>query len=195
MIAPSEITVVVLAAGLSRRHREGDKLLRPLAGKPLAAHIADTLGTLEFSGRMAVVAHGSSELADLFRKRNFTLAFNPDPARGLGYSLALGMRQAIECGAPEAVLICLADMPAVSPEILGRLMRSLDTTSAVVCSVGDQISPPALIHRRHFPALARLDGDTGARAYLRTIPDLARIAVAPEDLQDFDTPADFADNA
>ena len=95
---PEPIAAVVLAAGLSTRFG-GDKLLYPYAGKPLAAHIADTLAGMPLDWRIAIVPPAPSPREALFRERGFELVANPDPQQGMGASLALGAQRATELGA------------------------------------------------------------------------------------------------
>jgi len=191
-IHPGDVTAIILAAGLSQRHGPADKLLRNMDGKPLAMHIADTLTKIPFTERISVVASKNHELAALFSERHYTVVVNPDPAHGQGHSLSLGVRKALEKRQPKALLICLADMPFVSTEVIGSLIKALNTeATAVVCSTRGRITPPALFGNIHFDDLARLEGDTGAKTLLHSIPELLQLEVAPHYLRDFDTSKDF----
>jgi len=186
------VTAIILAAGLSQRHGPADKLLRNMDGKPLAMHIADTLTAIPFKERISAVASKNYELAALFSERDYSVVVNPDPERGQGHSLSLGVRRALEKRPLKALLICLADMPFISIEVIGRLIKALSMeATAAVCSTQDQISPPALFCNIHFEDLARLEGDTGAKTLLHSIPNLLQMEVAPHYLQDFDTSKDF----
>jgi len=185
LTVPEPIAAVVLAAGLSTRFG-GDKLLYPYAGKPLAAHIADTLASLPLTWRVAIVPPVPSLRGNVFAERGFDLVENPDPSQGMGSSLALGAQRALELGA-EALLVCLADMPHVSAEHLGRLLAAGDT-DVVATSFDGSRGPPVLFPRRLFLDLVALSGDHGARHLLAN----AGLVVAPPGLaRDFDVPGDF----
>jgi len=192
MISPSDVTAIVLAAGLSRRHLDSDKLLRNLHDKPLAMHIADSLKAIPFQDRIAIVAKDNSELAGLFSERRFTVTPNSEPSRGQGHSLALGVKCALMGKPPKALLICLADMPYIPPDVIERLIQGLNSgATAAICSTDDQVSPPALFSTSHFDDLAHLEGERGAKTLLQDIPDLLKVKVAPHHLRDFDTEQDF----
>ncbi|HEV2514970.1 MAG TPA: nucleotidyltransferase family protein [Devosia sp.] len=183
---PEPIAAVVLAAGLSTRFG-GDKLLYPHAGKPLAAHIADTLVGMPLAHRIAIVPPAPSARGDVFAERGFELVENPDPQQGMGASLALGAQRAIELGA-EMLLVCLADMPNVTTEHLTELIAALATSDVVATGFDNSRGPPAVFARRLFPELMVISGDHGARHLLAN----ARLVEAPQVLaRDFDTRGDF----
>lgn len=192
MIPLTAVSVVVLAAGLSKRHPGENKLVRPLRGKPLAAHVADTLTTMPFLERIAVVAEPGVQIAELFVHRNFTVIANPEPARGQGHSLALGVARALQDKRSQAVMVCLADMPFVSAQLIEKLTAAMSTNiDAAICVVGDHITPPAIFCRRYAEPLLTLDGDVGARKIVAALTRVARVEASPDLLADFDTNEDF----
>lgn len=177
--------VVLLAAGLSRRYGAVGKLVAAYRGKPLALHIADTLNAVALSQRIAVCRSGDEDLVALLHDRGFTVVLNPDAARGMASSLALG----IEAVSADAAIVCLADMPNVSVGHLNALIAAGRTADIVASSTeGGPPTPPAYFGRAHFPALLALEGDMGARPLLA---NAVRIVAPADELADFDTPADF----
>ena len=179
--------LVLLAAGLSRRYGPASKLVAFYRGKPLALHAASMLATLPFARHIAVCRTGDDDLAALLAGAGFEVITNPDTARGQASSIILGVAAA---GQPDALMICLADMPFVSAGHVRAVVERL-TPGGIVASVNapaDPPMPPAAFAREHLPELLRLEGDTGARHLLQ----IAERVVAPEGtLADFDTPADF----
>jgi molybdenum cofactor cytidylyltransferase len=179
--------VVLLAAGLSRRYG-ADKLLADFRDKPLGRHAAETISALPFAQRIAVCRTGDDALVAILAGLGFKVVCNPDPARGQASSLAIGVAAA---GQPEALVVCLADMPLIDPGHLLTLMARL-TPGGMVASVAgpdEPPTPPAAFSRTWLPELLRIDGDKGARGLLRS----AERVVAPAGtLMDFDTPEDFA---
>lgn len=173
---------MVLAAGRAERFGS-DKLLHPLAGRPLGQHIATTLAEMPFAARLAVCPVASPR-RELFA--GFEIIENPHPERGMGASLALGAARALALDG-DALLVCLADMPCVTREHLLALL-GVDGPVAATESSGTR-SPPALFSREMLPHLATLAGDEGARSLIRTA---ATVAAPPGMVRDFDTPADFA---
>jgi molybdenum cofactor cytidylyltransferase len=179
--------VVLLAAGLSRRYGAVGKLVADFQGKPLARHVAETLGSLPFAHRIVVCRAGDDDLAAMLAGLGFTVARNPDTTRGQASSLAIGVEAA---GQPEALMVCLADMPLVTAAHLRVLIKRV-TPGGIVASVAgerEEPTPPAAFAREYLPELLRLEGDKGARQLLQ----IAERVVAPAGtLRDFDTPEDF----
>lgn len=183
MTAARRVVAVVLAAGKSSRFG-GDKLLRPLKGKPLAAHIADTLTT---SPRYAVVPPQSPERAALFAGRGFAVIENPDAEQGMGTSLARAAATALPLDV-DAMLVCLADMPFVSRAHLDALL-AVDAHVVATEAAGVR-SPPIVFARATWPELLTLTGDHGPRHLLRSA---ATVEADPAMVRDFDTPEDFTE--
>lgn len=183
--------VVLLAAGLSRRYGAVGKLVADFRGQPLAQHAATTIAALPFSRRIAVCRTGDDDLTEMLAGLGFEVVRNPDTARGMGSSLAMGVEAA---GAPEALVVCLADMPLVDGGHIRTLVERV-TPGGIVASVEDERgapTPPAAFSREYLPELLRLEGDKGARHLLQ----IAERVVAPEGtLRDFDTPEDFRGQA
>lgn len=187
MTGTDRVVAVVLAAGLSSRFG-ADKLLQTLAGKPLAAHIADTLASMPLTYRVAICPADQPDRRALFVARGFTIVENPDPSRGMASSLALAAQRAIDLDA-DAMLVCLADMPNVTADHLLALIEASAVNDIVATESAGVRSPPAIFARSVLPQLIELTGDQGARHLLRA----AATIEAPTDLvRDIDTPGDLA---
>jgi len=161
VIAASEVVAVVLAAGLSRRFGQADKLMAPYRGRPLVTHAACLALELPFRATLAVARQGS-DAATALRALGFEVRHNPSPARGIGSSLAIAARAATATDAA-ACLILLGDMPNVTLAHVRLMLEAFDPpTDVVASSDGRHRSPPTLFGRRHFPELGQLSGDRGA---------------------------------
>lgn len=186
MTGPETIVGVILAAGLSTRFG-GDKLLHVLDGKPLGAHIADTMATLPLAARFAVCPTGARGRVELFEGRGYGIISNPRPAAGMGSSLKLAAERAMALEA-DALVVCLADMPYVTGEHLRRLVAATVDRPAAATRVAGHVTPPAVFRRPMLERLMQLSGDHGARDLLAG----ARLVEADERVgRDFDTPEDF----
>ncbi|MCA9240613.1 MAG: nucleotidyltransferase family protein [Planctomycetales bacterium] len=160
-----DLITVVAAAGLSTRFEGGDKLLALYRGKPLAAHIADTLVDMEIEPRFAICPRDNPARAELFVARGFQIVWNGKPEEGLGHSLALGATRARELAA-SGMLLCLADMPHVSHEHLERLLAVRKGQAIIATEVAGVRMPPVLFPPSVYSRLAVLTGDRGAKSLL-----------------------------
>ncbi|MGO9103615.1 MAG: NTP transferase domain-containing protein [Mycobacterium sp.] len=98
----------------------------------------------------------------------------PQWHQGLSASVRTGLGQAERIGADYAVLHVI-DTPDVGAAVVTRVLeRAVASDSGLARAYfGDRPGHPVVIARRHWPSvLARISGDQGAAAYLRTKPDV-----------------------
>jgi len=184
--------VVLLAAGRSLRHPGQSKLCRPLGGRPLGLHAAQTIATLAPAAMIAVCSEHTHELTADLEAMGFEVTWNDDPGRGLSSSLAIGVQAAQKLDI-DTVLICLADMPFVSLDHLRALVARLDIPAGVMM-VGSRANntnttmPPAAFAGEMIDRLLDLEGDRGARDLLK---QAVSVEVTSKELTDFDDPKTF----
>lgn len=177
---------IILAAGQSRR-MGSNKLIAPFRGKPMITHIADAV---EEAGLRPVVVLGHAE-----RKVRTALAgcraefvFAADHAEGMGRSIAAGI--AVAPQEWDAAIVCLGDMPLVSPALLRQLADAASPSAIVIPTFNGQQGNPRLWGRDYFPDLVQLKGDIGARVLFPNL-NAHVISLRWRDdtiLRDFDTP-------
>lgn len=187
---PERVAAVLLAAGLSTRFGEEDKLVAPYRGKPVVAHALENLASIAFGHLIAVVRpkEHSPEIHRRLERRGYTLVVNEEPDEGLSGSIVKAIWHVTDLRC-QGALICLGDMPNVPQSHLMNLCdTAVDRRSVVASTDGLVPSPPALFGRSHFGELLALRGDQGARALLmRGI----QVETAFSSLYDIDTPEDL----
>lgn len=177
-IKAGEVALVLLAAGRSERFG-ARKLEVDLNGLPLGAHAALLFAGFGFAQHLVVVGASALNFGDY----GFTPIINPAPEQGQSSSLRLG----IGAVTAKACMVALADMPFVTSAHVEALMQGFD--GDLIASACDRpVMPPALFGDQHFPALAALSGDQGARFLLRDAPT---IMGDPLCLADIDHPDDL----
>lgn len=176
--------VAVLAAGSARRFG-GGKLDAACAGKPLGRWALDAVAGAGLPAGLVITA-GQAAFAE---GAGWELLANPAADQGLGTSLALAARTALERDA-RALLVLLADMPLVDPAFLARLAAA--APPAATAYPDRDIGVPALIGRAQLPALATLTGDRGAGALLALMDGLTVLEPPDGMVRDVDRPQDLA---
>ena len=111
--------------------------------------------------KSAAVVGPGSRVAEVLPDQ-LQVLINPDPSRGLGSSLAVGARWALEVGAGVMVVV-LGDMPLVRPEVIAAVAREAWRVPAGAASgiVGQRRVHPVGFARAHLKELAELEGDVG----------------------------------
>ena len=172
--------VVLLAAGRGKRFG-GDKLTVDFRGRPLWEWAAEAAENVGFTEHLLVVGRHSPSA----NRHGWRRIENPVAERGIGTSIAAGVRALTDC---DRVLVMLADMPLVSPTHLDRLVASQNV--AFTRYDDGKAGCPALFPRSVFPLLKSLVGDRGARSL--DLRDFELIAPAYErELADVDVANDL----
>jgi molybdenum cofactor cytidylyltransferase len=155
---------LLLAAGASTRFGDRDKLMHRLAdGTPLAVASARTL--LSALPRVvAVVRPEALRVARLLRGAGARVLVCPDAARGMGHSLACGVRATADAS---GWLVALADMPFVRPATVARVVAALAQGAPIAApACGGRRGHPVGFARAYGPQILALTGDRGARGLL-----------------------------
>jgi bifunctional UDP-N-acetylglucosamine pyrophosphorylase/glucosamine-1-phosphate N-acetyltransferase len=115
------LEILVLAAGQGKRMRSAlPKVLHPLAGRPMLAHVLDTARSLGPRKIIVVHGHGAEQVKAGFPETDLEWVLQ---AEQLGTAHAV-MQAMPRVGADADVLILYGDMPVVRPETLKRLLQA-----------------------------------------------------------------------
>lgn len=190
----ARVAGLVLAAGRSTRMGH-NKLLATLDDVPLVARAVDAALSAGLAPVCVVTGHESEAVVDCLRGRSLAFAHNPEFARGLGSSLAAGVR-ALGTNL-DGVVVLLGDMPHVSSSHLLRLIEAFERAGRRAICVPEhagQRGNPVLWPAEHFAALMRLDGDTGGRGLLQQYAERVVKVSMPDRavLEDVDSPEELA---
>jgi CTP:molybdopterin cytidylyltransferase MocA len=185
---------VLLAAG------EGSRFGRPKALVELDGQTLAERGVtlLRAGGTDPVLIVTGAAQVELRPEHQARTVYNGEWRTGMGSSLRAALRALTELEAgPEigAVVVALADQPLVGAEAVGRLIAAYQAGADVaVASYGGKPRNPVLLAREYWPeVIATATGDQGARAFLRTRPELVTLVECGDTGRpdDIDTPADL----
>jgi CTP:molybdopterin cytidylyltransferase MocA len=185
----SRVAGVLLAAG------EGSRFGRPKALVELDGQTLAERGVIMLTagGADPVLIVTGAARVELGPDHQVRTVYNGEWRTGMGSSL----RAALRALGPEvgAAVVALADQPLVGAAAVARLIAAyLAGASVAVAAYDGQPRNPVLLAREHWPeVIATATGDQGARAFLRSRPDLITLVECgdigrPDDI---DTPADL----
>ena len=209
--AGGQMRAMLLAAGLSSRMGEQNKMLAELDGIALVRHAAEALAGAGLSDIIVVTGPQPEAIAAVLEDLPVRLVPNPDFASGQASSIRAGLA-ALEAGGPtdgptggptdgqaDAVLVALGDMPFVTAELVAALIAAhqslADSQSRITLpSFEGRRGNPVIWGRSFFEELASLEGDTGGRALLAHYPAALNALGWPDPSihQDIDTAAELA---
>ena len=189
-----EVTAIILAAGLSRRMGERNKLLLPIGDVPMIRHVVDVYSGATDGRVLVVTGHQASEVEAALAGSNARTVFNANYAQGQPTSVACGLRAATE---GDTLLIGLGDQPLLTSDDIKSLL------AAHAAADLSRISIPAMEQQRGNPIVvpaklrARLLADPrspGCKKFTRSHPEHVQFhALASAGFYaDVDTPETYA---
>lgn len=186
-----QIFAVVLAAGRSRRFG-ATKQLQEFAGQSLVYRAASLARDACGKNTVLVTGHDSENVQAAADYLCEFLLVNDRHAEGIGTSIACAARTLRHSA--DALLVLLADQPLITAAHLGAILDawSGDDDEIVATAFAGVQGPPVLLPRKCFEQLSKLEGDSGARALLKS-PDY-RVATVwfDEAAVDIDTRDDLS---
>lgn len=188
------VTVILMAAGLSRRMGERNKLLLPINGVPMIRHMVDLYAGMSTQPVLVVTGHDAKAVEEALEGSNAKPVFNPDYAQGQQTSVACGLRAA---DGANPILIGLGDQPLLTRDDLNTLFAAHEAADQ------DRISIPILDNQRGNPILvpghlrARLLADPkspGCKTFTRAHPEHIQFHALPGPgfYTDIDTPEAYS---
>jgi len=192
MTQPPTIGLVLLAAGLSTRFGEEDKLLADYKGRPLLAYPARLFEADPRFFRIAITDPNTQDKTTLLRAHKWKVIENSHPEKGQGSSLSTAIKHLQKTPNIETAIIILADMPNITENYLEQLIGNLTDSAIVVTSKYNKTTlPPVLLRRSTFKSLSKLDGDQGAKQFLKSVTQKITIDLPADMANDIDTITDI----
>lgn len=184
---------LLLAAGGGRR-LGGPKALVEIDGRTLVERGVELLAAGGCAPVVVVLGAAADDVLARCDLRPGRPVVNPDWGRGMGSSLRAGL-DALEEEEAGAVVVALADQPRVGPEAVRRLVAAWRAGAPLAVAAYDGAPRNPVLLDRAWWAAAReaATGDRGARALLRTRPELVTLVECADtgSADDLDTPADL----
>ena len=156
------VAAVVLAAGGSSRMREPKQLL-PVNGQPMVRRVTEAVCAAGLAQVVVVVGSHAEVVAQALAGMAVDIVVNDAWAAGMSTSVQAGLhrlRQDIK-----AVVVILADQPALAPELIQTLVTRYQDTEALIVAPfhRGRRGNPVLFDRALFPELLAVEGDRGGR--------------------------------
>ena len=192
--ARQNTALLMLAAGASSRFEAGDKLLAPLADKPVLAHTAEHAIEPDALRRVAVTPAGTKQRERVLKEQSWEVVTNSNADEGQATSLVCGLESIASDPGIDQIILLLADMPLVpNAHLLDMLkLAEQNRVTAIMSECDGVLCPPALFKRTHFEDLLKLKGDRGAKSVFQALKSgAATLPLASEHGRDIDLVADL----
>ena len=131
------LSVIILAAGQgTRMHSDMPKVLQPLAGRPLLAHVLDTAEALSPSAIHVVYGYGGDAVPEALPEYDVRWVLQAEQL-GTGHAVSQAMPAVAD---EDTVLILCGDVPLVQAATLTALVSAADGGMSVLTVVLDEHS-------------------------------------------------------
>lgn len=185
----NDVAAILLAAGQSRRMGAFKPLL-PFGNKTVIQSCIDYLREGGAETIVTVLGHRANDIRESIS--NVTIAINADPNSEMGASIAVGIQALPET--TKAVLIALADHPAIPASVVSKVIEQWQRGARVVIPTWQSRGGhPVLVDLTFQNELLNLDATGGLRAlFAAHANDVKRLPVdSPFIARDMDTWDDY----
>jgi bifunctional UDP-N-acetylglucosamine pyrophosphorylase / glucosamine-1-phosphate N-acetyltransferase len=149
---PGPLHVVILAAGEGKRMKsQRPKVLQPIAGRPMLAHVIDSARALGATGIHVVFGHGGDQVRTAFADAADLHWAEQAQQLGTGHAVAQAMPQVPD---DARVLVLYADVPLLTPDTLRELLQQADHGLGVLA---DELDDPGGYGRVMLDAGGRVE--------------------------------------
>lgn len=190
----SNISILLLAAGASRRMGQAKQLLT-WQDTSLIEHQIKTLLPLGVSIHVILGAYAEKILPHI-QKFPVSIHVNSHWEKGMGTSLSFGVQHIVENTTNIAgILIALVDQPLLTTLNFKSLIDTFTPNQQqIICSKSDKgwSGPPIIFDRCYFEELMQQEGDNGAKNVIKKHKKAITFLTLGAVLEDVDTPQAFA---
>ncbi|HLZ63951.1 MAG TPA: nucleotidyltransferase family protein [Ktedonosporobacter sp.] len=167
---------IILAAGSSSRIGAGrHKLLLPLGGRPVLAHVVEATLASQARPIIIVLGHQADQvravLGTLAAHPAITLVENRNYLEGMSSSIQVGLQALMDTNTTalyrtDSALILLGDQPLMTTEIIDRLIASRHITGKRIITplYQGRRGNPVLFDASLFGELLEVTGDEGGKS-------------------------------
>ncbi len=189
----NETALLILAAGPSSRLGRSKQLLpigkTTLLGKTIAEAINANIGPV-----YVILGARGREHQQKVAQAAVTIVHATDWAKGMGYSLKIGITHIREVQPKLAsLLVLVCDQPALSAMHLQNLLAASQKTAkpVVASAYAGTLGVPVLFQSAFFDRLLTLSDDSGAKKLISSFPGEVASVDFPEGVLDIDTEDDY----
>ena len=156
----SEISGIILAAGLSTRMGEPKQLL-PFGNSTIIETVIDNLLGSKLNEVIVVVGHEAEKVRARIQHKPVKIVFNPDYQEGMLTSAQYGV-QSISASA-DAFAMTLVDLPLITPDLVNIVIDTYVQTEGGISvpSYNYRRGHPVIFDRRYAAEILALEGDSG----------------------------------
>ena len=190
----SNIAIIILAAGASKRMQTSKQLLK-WGDSTLLGCTIETALKLKIENTYVVLGANYQLIGESISKFNIAILNNENWESGLGNSIAFAVNHILKSNnKTDAILFMLADQPFIDEHFLNELINQFkaDNDNIIATSYGkDKYGVPVIFDKIYFKALSKLNDDNGAKHLLKQHKSKVETLIPPVKNVDLDFMEDY----
>tara|TARA_B100000886_G_scaffold53693_1_gene32995 strand:+ start:34 stop:645 length:612 start_codon:yes stop_codon:yes gene_type:complete len=166
-----KISVIILAAGGSKRMGEPNKLLLLIDGKPMIHSVCKMVLGARVNQVVLVTGYQSNKIEKSIPEGINTIVHNRKWESGMMSSICAGMSRLDKD--VEGNMIVLGDMPLISTITINRIIKEFNKHSGkhiIYPEYNNRQANPVIFPRKYFPEILKSKGDNGCKKVLKKYP-------------------------
>ena len=125
------IKVILLAAGLSKRMKSENKLIKLYKNKPLINYSLNVLKKSKANKIIIVLGHQYKEVRKIIKKnKKIIFTYNKNYKKGMASSIKMGLKKVSKND--KGFIVAQSDMPFVKLSDINKICRSIKTKKFLV---------------------------------------------------------------
>ena len=188
------IKVILLAAGLSKRMKSENKLIKLYKNKPLINYSLNVLKKSKANKIIIVLGHQYKEVRKIIKKnKKIIFTYNKNYKKGMASSIKMGLKKVSKND--KGFIVAQSDMPFVKLSDINKICRSIKTKKFLVHALKfkNRLGNPIGFDISLIKKFKNIKGQFGAKFMVKRLKNRTNFIniSSLKSFKDFDKVSDF----
>ena len=188
------IKVILLAAGLSKRMKSENKLIKLYKNKPLINYSLNVLKKSKANKIIIVLGHQYKEVRKIIKKnKKIIFTYNKNYKKGMASSIKMGLKKVSKND--KGFIVAQSDMPFVKQSDINKICRSIKTKKFLVHALKykNRLGNPIGFDISLIKKFKNIKGQFGAKFMVKRLKNRTNFikTMSIKSFKDFDKASDF----
>ena len=188
------IKVILLAAGLSKRMKSENKLIKLYKNKPLINYSLNVLKKSKANKIIIVLGHQYKEVKKIIKKnKKIIFTYNKNYKKGMASSIKVGLKKVSKND--DGFIVAQSDMPFVKLSDINKICRSIKTKKFLVHALKykNRLGNPIGFDISLIKKFKNIKGQFGAKFMVKRLKNRTNFIniSSLKSFKDFDKVSDF----
>jgi len=188
------IKIILLAAGLSKRMKSENKLIKLYKNKPLINYSLNVLKKSKANKIIIVLGHQYKEVKKIIKKnKKIIFTYNKNYKKGMASSIKMGLKKVSKND--DGFIVAQSDMPFVKLSDINKICRSIKTKKFLVHALKykNRLGNPIGFDISLIKKFKNIKGQFGAKFMVKRLKNRTNFIniSSLKSFKDFDKVSDF----